>query len=70
MTDPKLKSKSREEYNFDDNLRYALAHLIQTVGEAARRISNEEQNAHPEIPWSKVIGMRHKIVHNYNRSLT
>jgi len=40
-------------------------HLIQTLGEAARRVSVSYRVAHPEIPWSEIIGMRHKIVHDY-----
>jgi uncharacterized protein with HEPN domain len=28
-------------------------------------VSNETRAAHPEIPWSEVIGMRHRLVHGY-----
>ena len=43
----------------------ALAHVIQIIGEAARRVSPDYQKAHPEIPWREIVGMRHKIVHDY-----
>jgi uncharacterized protein with HEPN domain len=43
----------------------ALTHLIQILGEAARRISPVLQQSHPEIPWKQIIGMRHKVVHDY-----
>lgn len=33
--------------------------------EAARRVSEEFQREHPEVPWPAIIGMRHKIVHDY-----
>ena len=23
------------------------------------------QQAHPQVPWQKIIGMRHKVVHDY-----
>jgi uncharacterized protein with HEPN domain len=55
----------REEFDGDENLRLALAHLLQTIGEAARRVSREFQCAHPEIPWGGIVGMRHKVVHDY-----
>lgn len=61
----KIRGKSREEYEEDENLRLALAHLIQMIGEAARRVSPESQQKYSQIPWSDVIGMRHKIVHDY-----
>jgi len=60
-----IKGKSRKEYDEDVTLRLALAHLIQTIGEAARKVSVDFQKTHPEIPWSKIIGMRHKVVHDY-----
>jgi uncharacterized protein with HEPN domain len=27
--------------------------------------SREFQDRDPEIPWAKIIGMRHKVVHDY-----
>jgi len=24
------------------------------------------QNAHPEVPWASIIGMRHRLVHGYD----
>ena len=61
----KTQGISREDYNADENLRLALAHLIQVIGEAARRVSPEGRTTWPEIPWHEVMGMRHKIVHDY-----
>lgn len=61
----KTRSIGREDYDADENLRLALAHLIQVIGEAARRVSTEGREAHPEIPWREVTGIRHKIVHDY-----
>lgn len=55
----------RAGFDADENVRLALTHLIQTLGEAARRVSAGFRVAHPEIPWSEIIGMRHKIVHDY-----
>ncbi len=60
-----LKGKTRQSYDSDETLRLALAHLIQVFGEAARRVSGVFQQAHPEIPWEEIVGMRHKIVHDY-----
>ena len=60
-----LGSKDRAAYDADETLRLALAHLVQVIGEAARRVSPELREAHPDIPWSEIMGMRHKIVHDY-----
>ena len=61
----KTRVLSREEYDADENLRLALIHLVQVIGEAARQVSSEFTRAHPEIPWANIIGMRHKVVHDY-----
>jgi uncharacterized protein with HEPN domain len=61
----KVVGKTRAEYDGDENLRMALAHLIQVLGEAARHVSSAMQQAHAEIPWKQIIGMRHKVVHDY-----
>ncbi len=61
----KIQGTDRESYDQDENLRMALAHLLQTFGEAARRTSRGFQIAHPEVPWARIIGMRHKVVHDY-----
>src|SRR5438270_1492957 len=61
----KTEGITRDEFDCDENLRLATAHLLQTIGEAARRISRELQAQHSEIPWAAIIGMRHKVVHDY-----
>ena len=61
----KARGISRDGYDEDENLRFALAHLVQILGEAARHVTSETQVAHPEIAWREIIGMRHKIVHDY-----
>lgn len=61
----KTQGLPREAYDGDENLRLALIHLIQVIGEAARQVSRGFSDAHPEIPWAEIIGMRHKVVHDY-----
>lgn len=61
----KIHSASRKHFDADENLRLALAHLVQVLGEAARRVSAEFREAHSEIPWVEIVGMRSKIVHDY-----
>lgn len=37
------------------------------IGEAANRVSDSFQEAHPEVPWSSLIGTRNVIVHGYDQ---
>ncbi len=61
----KIQGRTRQDFDEDENLRLALAHLLQTVGEAARQVAQSFQAAHPSIPWKAIVGMRHKVVHDY-----
>lgn len=61
----KVRNVPRDAYDTDENLRLALIHLVQVIGEAARQVSREFTAAHPEIPWEDIVGMRHKVVHDY-----
>ena len=61
----KVRACSRADFDADENLRLAVTHLLQVIGEAARRVSEDFQAGHPEVPWKAIIGMRHKVVHDY-----
>jgi uncharacterized protein with HEPN domain len=56
---------SREAFDADENLRLALIHLIQIIGEAGRQVSQDFCASHPEIRGAEITGMRHKVVHDY-----
>ncbi len=51
----------------DAMLRYAVVKLIEVIGEAANLLTKELRQAHPEVPWNLVIGMRNRLVHDYFR---
>jgi uncharacterized protein with HEPN domain len=43
---------------------YILRH-IQIIGEASWRLSQPLKDQHPEVPWKRIAGMRHVLVHDY-----
>lgn len=53
------------EFEADADLQLATTYLVQVVGEAASRASDALRGAHPDVPWAKIIGMRHRLVHDY-----
>lgn len=53
------------EYERDRKLQLAVERAIEIIGEAARRISKEFQDAHSEIPWHGIIGQQHILAHEY-----
>jgi len=46
-------------------LALALMRCIEIIGEAASKVSPEVQAKHPNVPWSDIIGMRHRLIHAY-----
>jgi len=55
----------RDRFVTDRRTRKAVAHCVQTIGEAALHLSEGFVAAHPAVPWEKITGMRHRIVHGY-----
>ena len=58
---------SREQFNRDASKQRNVILLVQHIGEAARNISRLFTDAHPEIEWTEIIGMRHRLVHGYDQ---
>lgn len=53
------------EFQADDKTRFATIRAIEVIGEAARRIPEEVRASFPAIPWSRIIGMRNVLAHDY-----
>lgn len=60
-----VKNLTLEQYRADENLRLATERRIEIIGEAAGRVSQGVQQAHPEIPWRQIIAQRHVLAHEY-----
>ena len=51
-----------EDVDAQGNMLYWLV----VLGEAVRRLSAEFQARHPAIPWHEIVGMRNRLVHEYD----
>lgn len=54
------------EYQKNLLLRRAVERSVEIIGEAARQIPREFQEAHPEVPWTKIMRQRHRLAHDYD----
>lgn len=61
-----IKDLSFEEFIYDDKTSSAVTRKFEIIGEAANRIPKNIQDKFPEIPWSYMVGMRNKIIHDYD----
>ena len=43
----------------------ALSKFIENVGEAAYKSEPSTLAQYPQVDWSRLIGMRHRLVHEY-----
>lgn len=56
---------SREDFERSTLHQHAVMKTLEVIGEAARKISQEKRQSHPEIPWAQLIGMRNRLIHEY-----
>jgi len=45
----------------------AVAYEIAIIGEACSKLSEALRVQYGDIPWSDIIGMRHRIIHDYGK---
>jgi uncharacterized protein with HEPN domain len=61
----KYAARGQEAFEQDELIQSWMVWHLQVIGEAARGLSEPFRKHHPEIPWAKIIGMRHILVHEY-----
>jgi uncharacterized protein with HEPN domain len=54
----------RTAFDASEDLQIIFSHLIQTIGESARRVSQAFRERSPSVPWREMMGIRNKIVHD------
>lgn len=58
------------EKSYDDFLEKAeiqshVIRLLEIIGEASTKVSNDLKDKYPEVIWAKLKGMRNILVHDY-----
>jgi uncharacterized protein with HEPN domain len=43
----------------------AVIRNFEVIGEAAKRVSDQFKQAHPNVPWRRVAGFRDVLIHDY-----
>ncbi len=61
-----IRVKDRQDLDDDRVLSLALVRLLEIVGEAAGRVSEDTRTRHSTVPWSQVIGLRNRLIHGYD----
>ena len=61
----KYAARGREAFEQDELIQTWVLHHLQIIGEAVRSLSPTFIQKHSEIAWSKIVGMRNILVHDY-----
>lgn len=62
-----LTADGRQAFVQDRAAQQAVAYNLAVLGEAARALSGDLRDRHPEVPWGDVIAQRNVVVHEYHR---
>src|SRR5438552_3141869 len=60
-----VRGRSRSDLDADLQLTLALTRLVEIVGEAAKNVSDQERQRHPDVPWRAIAGTRDRLAHAY-----
>jgi len=59
------KGMSFQDFEKDTRTIDAVVRNLEILGEAASKIPESFRDQHPYIEWHKIVGLRHRIVHEY-----
>lgn len=57
--------RGRQAFEGDELIQSWVVRHLQIIGEAARALPEAVRAQAPPVPWAKIIGMRHLLVHDY-----
>jgi uncharacterized protein with HEPN domain len=58
-------ARGRDAFEGDELIQSWFVHHLQIIGEAVRTLPADVRERAPDVPWSKIVGMRHILVHDY-----
>ena len=60
-----INGMTAENFMKDEKTIDAVVRNLEIIGEAANRLPENFTDRHSNIEWRKIIGLRHRIVHEY-----
>lgn len=57
--------QTRQSLGANEQLGFSLVHLLEIIGEAASKISEDTKKINRTIPWLQIVGMRNRLIHAY-----
>lgn len=60
-----IEGMTQETFAADEKTADAVVRNLEVIGEAANRLPDDFKAWHASVEWDKVVGLRHRIVHDY-----
>ena len=60
-----MKNETIEKFLENEDKQDAVMYRLGQIGETASKISDEEQEKYPDLFWRQMIGLRHRLFHEY-----
>ena len=60
-----LQGMNYDNFATDKKTVNAVIRSLEVIGEATKHIPASFRNKHPDIPWSRMAGMRDVLIHDY-----
>jgi uncharacterized protein with HEPN domain len=60
-----VQDVSLTEFVENDLVSSAVMKKFEVIGEASNKLSSRFREKHANIPWSKIVGMRNILIHDY-----
>ena len=60
-----ITGMTAEDFIKDEKTSDAVIRNLEIIGEAVNRLPDNFTSQHQNIEWRKIIGLRHRIVHEY-----
>ncbi|MCL2605447.1 MAG: DUF86 domain-containing protein [Defluviitaleaceae bacterium] len=61
----RTKNITLDSYLRDELLQESVMYCLGQIGEIASKISQEEQEKYPNVFWDQMVGLRHRLFHDY-----
>lgn len=59
------QSHARADMDTNRMLYHSVKSCLETIGEAAYKITRDYQDAHSEVDWKSLMRMRNELIHDY-----
>lgn len=62
-----IRGRTRADLDTDRLFNLAMVRLMEIIGEATARISDDFRARYREIPWQNMVAFRNRLIHGYDR---